>query len=185
MRTIVIVLGLIWHLTAHAADTDLDPVYRETEVRQSRPRLNGEVFDRQESDLELKDKFATADRKAERLVGNVERHSDFIQHFWRAKKRILKGEFGIQWKTPAELNPTIEYASYGQPKITDAENRALRALAARRLSSSSEQMRGVDRSFEGIASVWTRDRQTQQIREYRFEGHDAAWTFIEVTEWAE
>jgi hypothetical protein len=119
------------------------------------------------------------------LVGNIERDSDFIQHFWRAKKRILKDQFGIDWKTPAELNRRIAYDSYGQPKITDAELRALRTLASARLSSSSEQVRDIERSFDGVASVWTRDRQTQRIREYRFEGHDAAWTFVKVTEWVE
>lgn len=185
MRIIVIFLVLAWHLIAEAADIQADPVYRETEVRQSRPRLNGEVFDLQESDTALKDKFSAADRKAERVVGNVERDSTFIQHFWRAKKRILKDQFGIQWKAPDELNPNIEYDSYGQPKITDTEGRELRAMAAPRLSSSSEQVLSVKRSFEGVASVWTRDRQTQQIREYRFAGHDAEWSFLKVVEWAE
>lgn len=150
MRTIVALLGLVWLVIGDAADIQPDPVYRETEVRQSRPRLNGEVFDRQESDPTLKDKFAIADRKAERVVGNVERDSKFILHFWRAKKRILKDQFGIQWTTPAELNPSIKYASYGQPEITETEDRALRALTASRLSGSSEQVRGVDRNFEEL-----------------------------------
>lgn len=158
---------------------DPDPVYRETEVRQSRPRVNGEVFDPQESDPALKDRFALADRKAERVVGNVQRNAKFIVHFWEAKKRILKDQFGIQWKTPAELNPSIKYDGYGQPKITAAEDRALRALVAPRLSSSSEEVRSVDRSFEGVAEVWTSDHQTQQIGLYTFAGHDDQWTFIE------
>jgi hypothetical protein len=156
-----------------------DPVYRETEVRQSRPRLNGEVFDPQESDPTLKDKFALVDRKAERVVGNVARDSKFIFHFWEAKRRILKAQFGIQWKTPAELNPRIKYDGYGQPKITAAEDRALRTLVAPRLSSGSEEVRSVDRSFEGVARVWTSDRQTKQIGLYTFAGHDDQWTFIE------
>jgi hypothetical protein len=152
-------------------------------VRQSRPRLNGEVFDPQESDPALKDKFALVDRKAERVVGNVKRDSKFILHFWDAKKRILKDQFGIQWKTPVELNPGIKYDGYGQPKITAAEDRALRALVAPRLSSRSEEVRGVDRSFEGIAEVWTSNRQTQQIGLYTFAGHDDQWTFIEGGRW--
>jgi hypothetical protein len=162
-----------------------DPVYRETEVRQSRPRLNGEVFDPQESDPALKAKFALVDRKAERIVGNVPRDSKFILHFWEAKKRILKDQFGIQWKTPAELNPHITYDGYGQPKITAAEDRALRALVAPRLSSSSKEVRGVDRSFEGVAEVWTSDSQTRQIGLYTFAGHDDQWTFIEGGRWNE
>jgi hypothetical protein len=160
-----------------------DPVYRETEVRQSRPRLNGEVFDPQESNPVLKDKFGLVDRKAERVVGNVPRDSKFILHFWEAKKRILKDQFGIQWKTPVELNPAIKYDDYGQPKITAAEDRTLRALVAPRLSSNSEEVRRVDRSFEGVAEVWTGDRQTQQIGLYTFAGHDDQWTFIEGGRW--
>ncbi|MBS0578516.1 MAG: hypothetical protein JSR36_04555 [Proteobacteria bacterium] len=155
-----------------------DPVYRETEVRQSRPRLNGEVFDPQESDPALRKKFALADRKAERVVGNVQRESNFILHFWDAKKRILRDQFGIQWKTPAELNPRIKYDGYG-PKITAAEEHALRALVAPRLSTGSEEVRGIDRSFEGLAEVWTSDSQTREIGLYTFEGHDDQWTFRE------
>jgi hypothetical protein len=162
-----------------------DPVYRETEVRQSRPRLNGEVFDPQETDPVLKDKFALVDRKAERVVGNVPRDSKFILHFWEAKKRILKDQFGIQWKTPAELNSSIRYDDYGQPKITAAEDLALRAQVAPRLSSSSEEVRRIDRSFEGVAEVWTGDRQTKQIWLYTFAGHDDQWTFIERGRWLE
>ncbi len=155
-----------------------DPVYRETEVRLSRPRLNGEVFDPQESDPALKNEFALADRKAERVVGNVKRGSNFILHFWDAKKRILRDRFGIQWKTPAELNPRIKYDGYG-PKITAAEEHALRALVAPRLSPGSEEVRGIDRSFEGLGEVWTSDSRTRQIGLYTFAGHDDQWTFVE------
>jgi hypothetical protein len=158
---------------------DPDPVYRETEVRQARPRLNGEVFDPQESDPALKDRFAFADRKAERAVGDVPRDSKFIWHFWEAKRRILKAKFGIQWKTPAELNPRIKYDGYGQPKITIAEDRVLRELVTPRLSNSSEEVRGIDRSFEGVAEVWTSDSKTRQIGLYTFAGHDDHWIFIE------
>jgi hypothetical protein len=170
---------------AYPAGRQADPIYRETEIRLSRPRLNGEIFDPQETDPLLKGQFAIADRKAELAVKDIDRDLGFIFQFWDAKQRILRDQFGIHWNTPAELNPSIVYANYGQPNITDAENRALRTLAIPLLSSSSEQMRGVTRSFEGIASVWTRDTQTEQIREYRFTGHDDSWTFIEVSKWEE
>jgi len=29
--------------------------------------------------------------------------------FWGEKKRILKEKYGINWKTPAELNPETMY----------------------------------------------------------------------------
>jgi hypothetical protein len=105
-----------------------DPVYRETEVRHARPRLNGELFDPSESDPALASAFASADQKAERLVGNTKRDSQFITKFWSEKKRILKAEFGVTWRTPAEMNPQIRYANYGQPMLTDEERSALESL---------------------------------------------------------
>src|SRR5713226_3578654 len=91
-----------------------DPVSHETATRQARPRLAGEKFDPQESDLRLRNVFAAADREAERGVANVRRDERFIFHFWSIKKRILRRKYGIDWKTPAELNPSIVYDSYGQ-----------------------------------------------------------------------
>jgi hypothetical protein len=182
MRIALILLGLAGQPIVDVADTQRDPVYRETEVRLSRPLLDGERFDPQEFDPASKEKFAIADRKAERAVGDVERDSKFIQRFWAAKKRVLRDQFGIEWKTPAELNPGIAYANYGQPKITDAESRALRALVAPRLSGATEEVLSIDRSFEGVASVWTRDDRFDQVRVYRFAGHDQLWKFIDVAE---
>jgi hypothetical protein len=181
-KQVIVLLSLVFTQALRAEDIQPDPVYRETEVRLSRPMVSGEKFDPQESDPALKEKFTIADRQAERAVGNVERDSEFIFHFWKAKKRILRDQFGIQWKTPAELSPDVAYANYGQPKITNSENHTLRALVAPRLSSASEKIQGIDRSFEGVASVWTRDLQTDQMREYQFVGHDESWKFIQVLE---
>jgi hypothetical protein len=184
-KQVIVLLCLAFTQALRAEDIQPDPVYRETEVRWSRPMGRGEMFDPQESDPALKEKFAIADRQAERAVGNVERDSEFIFHFWTAKKHILSDQFGIQWKTPAELSRGIEYANYGQPKITNAENQALRALVAPRLSSASEKIQDIDRSFEGIARVWTRDLNTDQIRLYRFVGHDESWKFTQAAEFEE
>jgi len=45
-----------------------DPIYRETKIRHTRPRLAGEVFDSRESDPAYKEIFAAADKSAERAV---------------------------------------------------------------------------------------------------------------------
>jgi hypothetical protein len=77
----------------HSPDTSLqpDPVYRETETRRERPRLDGEIFDAPESDPKLLESFAAADRKAERTVGPSEvnrgdelwgHHSIFVARLW-------------------------------------------------------------------------------------------------------
>lgn len=77
--------------------------------------MAGEQFDPQERDPRLRGMFAAADAKAERAVANVPRDRRFVFRFWTAKKRVLKAKYGISWKTPAEINPTIVYDSYGQP----------------------------------------------------------------------
>src|SRR5438067_2189468 len=98
-----------------------DPVWRETAVRHARPRAAGEKFDPQESDPKLREVFAAADAAAKRRVANVKRDEKFIFHFWSAKKDVLRHKYGIDWKSPAELNPQMAYASYGQPQITQRE----------------------------------------------------------------
>src|SRR5205085_10247798 len=94
-----------------------DPIYRETVIRHAR-QLRGEKFDPHEYEPKLCVIFASADAAAERRVGNVKRDDKFIFHFWSAKKEILRQRYNIDWKTPADLNPQIAYASYGQPQIT-------------------------------------------------------------------
>ena len=33
----------------------------------------------------------------------------FCRIFWLQKQRILKSKYGMEWQSPAELNPGIEY----------------------------------------------------------------------------
>lgn len=52
---------------------------------------------------------ADADAEAE-LANSPERsHMGFCHTFWGTKKRILKEKYGIEWLTPAEENPWINY----------------------------------------------------------------------------
>ena len=102
--------------------------------------------------------------------------------FWKAKQKVLKDGFDIEWKSPAELNPGIKYADYGQPVITYAENRALSAFVAPRLSGRNlEEVKGITRDFADVVTVATRDR-AGSIKHYRFRGHDDSWTFIDVSD---
>jgi hypothetical protein len=172
--TVITVIGL----AACATDIQPDPVYRETEIRQARPRLAGEQFDPQESDPALRSAFSAADQKAERAVGNVPRDSTFIVHFWNAKKRILSKEYGISWKTPAEMNPQIRYLSYGQPEVTELEKQSLREKMSERLAPG-ETVHGMLREFDGIVLVSTHNAATDTSKLYRFTGHDQSWTFLD------
>jgi hypothetical protein len=165
-------------LTGCAGVIQPDPVYRETEIRQARPRLAGEEFDPQESIPSLRGAFSAADVMAERAVGNVPRDEEFIAHFWKVKKQILRKEFGISWMTPAELNPRIKYASYGQPELTELEKQSLREQIAKRLAPA-EIVHGFYREFEGVVWVTTSRVDSDTNKIYRFTGHDETWTFLD------
>ena len=152
-----------------------DPVWRETELRHSRPAVQGEVFDAKESMAEYSDEFSAADINAERSVGNVSRDENFIFVFWKEKKRILKEDFGIAWKSPAELNPTIQYDSYGQPKLTASEKERI-GLALRPRMKSDESVFAAWRDYEGRINVTTKSSADSETRIYYLNGPKNAWT---------
>ena len=136
--------------TGHAIQPD--PDYRETALRHSRPRMAGEKFDPQERDPKLRAAFAAADAAAERRVANAKRDQKFIFRFWSAKKDILLRQHSIEWKTPAELNPSIAYASYGQQQFTARESRDIARVIRRRTSS---RITRIERDYTGKVRVWT------------------------------
>ena len=151
-----------------------DPVWRETEVRHSRPAVQGEIFDPKERVPEYAEAFSTADRNAERKVGNVKRDEKFIFVFWREKKRILKDDFGIVWKTPAELNPKIQYESYGQPKLTLAEIKRVRLAVSPRMTSD-ESFFATWREYDGRICLTTKSATESETRIYYVTGPENAW----------
>lgn len=61
--------------------------------------------------LEDEDRFAeilsTASERADAELVAHPRGIGFCHVFWDRKKEILKTEFGLEWQTPAELNPHI------------------------------------------------------------------------------
>ena len=145
-----------------------DPVSHETITRHARPRIAGEVFDPQENDPRLRAIFADADSEAEYAVRNTPRNKRFIFRFWLIKKTILKKKYRLDWKTPAELNPTIAYASYGQPSLTAGEIREISSMIRRALRNNEERIVSVERTFDGTINVWTtvgetRDRGTYVV----------------------
>lgn len=159
-----------------------DPIYRETTVRQARPKLEAERFDPQEKVPSLAHVFLAADMKAERAVANVPRDSDFIFRFWRIKKKLLKREFNVEWRPPAELNPQIEYENYGQPKITDTELATIMPLVAARMVKSDEEIRGARRVFAGVVFVTTHVTASGEWRQYELHGSEKTWSFHRVVE---
>jgi hypothetical protein len=140
--------------------------------------LDGEVFDAQETDPQLHEAFEIADKKAERAVGNVKRDSRFIVYFWDAKKRILRSDFGIEWKSPAELNPTIAYGNYGAPQLTENERIELTQMVDVHKIGKTEVVKGMTRDLYGVVMVSTSNSLDQDSVLYTFDGHDRSWKFI-------
>jgi len=105
MKTRVLVLLAAVGVSSAAPARQPDPIYLETVIRYSRPRITSEKFDPQESDPKLRAIFSAADAAAERRVGNVKRDDQFVFRFWAEKKKILRQKYSIDWRTPAELNP--------------------------------------------------------------------------------
>ncbi|QCZ92137.1 hypothetical protein [Salinimonas iocasae] len=159
-----------------------DPIYQETKIRNSRPMVDGEVFDAQEQDPNLASIFAEADRLAERKVGNVPRNIDFVHAFWGQKKKILKGNYGIKWHSPAELNPQINYGAYGQPLITELEERAILNYLMAIFDLSDHEIISIKRNFEGEVSIRTKTKNGNNHYSYIVEGADNSWRFLKLNE---
>jgi len=52
---------------------------------------------------------AKLERKIKQELKDYPRGMGFCHHYWKVKKEILKKDYGIEWKSPAELNPHILY----------------------------------------------------------------------------
>src|SRR5262245_50682440 len=83
----------LWHFSRPSPisnDIKLDPIEDNPAVR---PFL--QLAD-QEADQEL------AERGVSPGFGTC-------HYFWQTKKRILKEKYGIDWRTPAEMNPNVYF----------------------------------------------------------------------------
>lgn len=70
-----------------------------------------EKHDPQEDDPRLRDTFDAATKEAEENLRDDPSagHLGFCHVFWWEKKRILKEKYGIDWKSPDEMNPDVIY----------------------------------------------------------------------------
>jgi hypothetical protein len=179
MSARVLVLLVAIGVSSAARAIQPDPIYRETVIRHSRPRIASEKFDPQESDPKLRAAFAAADAAAERRVGNVKRDDHFAFRFWAAKKKILREQYGIDWKAPAELNPQITYASYGQRQITQRETHEITPVVRRR---TSKPITSIERDYQGKVRVWTRGIGDESIA-YVMRIERGRWKIVDVERW--
>ncbi len=67
-----------------------------------------------EDDPKYHDKIAAAEKEAEKyLKKNCKQvkkgERGYCHVYWGAKQRILREKYGIEWKSPSDLNPTTRY----------------------------------------------------------------------------
>ena len=154
-------------------DTAQDPIYRETAVRHSRPKDSEERYDPQEYDPTLESVFVEADSIAERLVSSVPRDEEFGATYWTTKKRLLAQEYNIDWQSPAELNPQIEYGDYGQRKLSDTEKSMIRRIVIEELDSDNVDLALIERQFSG--EVWAWAGKDDDRYQFVLNGHRDTW----------
>ena len=67
-----------------------------------------EIRDPIENDPKYKEILASVDMEIELELGES-RPLGYCHLFWSMKKQILKDRYGIDWKSPSELNPHIDF----------------------------------------------------------------------------
>ncbi|TWU48967.1 hypothetical protein Poly51_48710 [Rubripirellula tenax] len=80
--------------------------FDNSNIRASRLPMSHDSIER---DPEIAPLIDEADKMTEEELANEKRRMGFCHLYWRTKKRILKEEFGIDWKTPAEMNPGVMF----------------------------------------------------------------------------
>lgn len=70
---------------------------------------DGMKYDPIEDDPQAGPSVQQADREARDALKDVPRELGWCHGFWATKKRLLKDRYGIDWRTPAEMNPTVAF----------------------------------------------------------------------------
>lgn len=80
--------------------------FTNSNVRATRLPMSHDPIER---DPEIAPLIDEADRITQKELANEKRRMGFCHLYWRTKKRVLKEQFGIDWKTPAEMNPGVMF----------------------------------------------------------------------------
>lgn len=72
---------------------------------------SGLYYDSIEDDPRYANVFKTIDDEVKEALANDPRKGSmgFIHRIWSTKQHILKYKYGIDWRTPAELNPHVMF----------------------------------------------------------------------------
>jgi hypothetical protein len=70
-------------------------------------------YDPIEDDPRMKPIFAAAEQETRQEIANDppewKRMMGYCHRVWGVKKGILKKKYGIEWRTPAEMNPNVAF----------------------------------------------------------------------------
>lgn len=74
-------------------------------------RASGLYYDPVEDDPRYAEVFRKIDAEVQEALANHPQRGSmgFVHLVWETKKRILLQKYGIDWKTPAELNPQVMF----------------------------------------------------------------------------
>jgi hypothetical protein len=65
--------------------------------------------DPQEDDPKLRSAFQEAEAYAERRMAKQPHRFGEVHECWRLQQEFLLKTYGIHWKTPADMNPTVAF----------------------------------------------------------------------------
>jgi hypothetical protein len=89
--------------------TPAEPVERALSGGGYASSFGREKHDPLQNDPRYRRAFQETEIKTERKLAGVQRGLGFVHLYWETKKQILRKDYGLDWKTPAELNPNISY----------------------------------------------------------------------------
>lgn len=62
-----------------------------------------------EDDPQFENIISAAERDVEAELADVPRLKGFCHIYWYTKKKILKERYGIDWKSPTEIDPKMRF----------------------------------------------------------------------------
>lgn len=80
--------------------------FTNSNVRATRLPMSHDPIERDPKIAPLIDE---ADRITQNELANEKRRMGFCHVYWQTKKRILNEQFGVDWQTPAEMNPGVMF----------------------------------------------------------------------------
>ena len=73
------------------------------------PQIGHLKCDPVEYTWQWEDIYPEVDRRLTERFANAPRHMGFCFKYWEAKRELLKKEYGIDWKSPSQMNPRVMF----------------------------------------------------------------------------